>query len=72
MDDLEKMEGENPAIGVILCRSKSRTVVEYALRESRKPIGVATNRMVSTLPVELQGDLPAPEQAARLLEGCFQ
>jgi predicted nuclease of restriction endonuclease-like (RecB) superfamily len=72
LDDLVKMEDENPAIGIILCRSKSRTVVEYALRESRKPIGVASYRMVSTLPLELQGELPAPEQVAKLLEGCFK
>lgn len=69
LDDLVREEGENPAVGIILCKSKNRTVVEYALRESNKPIGVATFQTVSTLPDEWKGKLPAPEQAAMLLEG---
>jgi len=68
LDDRVRMEDENPSIGIILCKSKNRTVVEYALREVKKPIGVATYQIVSTLPKELQGELPAPEQVAKLLE----
>jgi len=69
LDDLVREEGESPAVGIILCKSKNRTVVEYALRESNKPIGVATFRTVSTLPDEWKGKLPAPEQVAMLLNG---
>lgn len=69
LDDLVRMSDENPSIGIILCKSKDKTIVEYALRESNKPIGVATYRIVATLPSELQGQLPAPEQVARLFEG---
>lgn len=68
LDDTGRMDGENPAIGIILCRDKKRTIVEYALRESNKPIGVAAYRMVSELPNELQGQLPRPEQVALLME----
>lgn len=68
LDDTVRLADENPAIGIILCRSKDRTIVEYALRESNKPIGVGTYRMVPTLPAELQGQLPSPEQIALLLE----
>lgn len=68
LDDMARMADENPSIGIILCKSKNKTIVEYALRESNKPIGVATYRIVSTLPADLQGHLPAPEQIARLLE----
>lgn len=69
LDDLVRMKDENPSIGIILCKSKNKTIVEYALKESNKPIGVATYRIVSTLPKELQGQLPSPEQVAKLLEG---
>jgi hypothetical protein len=69
LDEQVRVEGENPAIGIILCKSKDKTIVEYALRESNKPIGVATYRMVTTLPHEYEGQLPAPEQVAKLLEG---
>lgn len=43
-------------------------IVEYALRESKKPIGVASYRIVSSLPKGLSKQLPAPEQVAKLLE----
>ena len=69
LDDKLRLEGENPAIGIILCKDKKKTIVEYALRESNKPIGVASYRILNTLPQELRGILPSPEQIARLLEG---
>ncbi len=68
LDDKVKMEDENPSIGIILCKSKDKTIVEYALKESNKPIGVAAYQVVSTLPKELKGQLPAPEQIALLLD----
>ena len=61
-------ESENPSIGIILCKEKSRTVVEYALHDARKPIGVATYEITKTLPKSLKGELPSPEQIAQLLE----
>lgn len=69
LDDKVRLEEENSAIGIILCKSKDKTIVEYALKESNKPIGVATYRIVSRLPQQLQNQLPAPEQVALLLEG---
>ena len=68
LDDLVRMPDENPSIGIILCKSKNRVVVEYALRESKKPIGVSSYRMVSRVPKELAGELPEPAQISRLLE----
>ena len=69
LDDTVRMEDEKPSIGIILYKSKDKIIVEYALLESNKPIGVGAYRMVSTLPKELEGELPAPEQIARLLGG---
>ena len=63
------VKDENPSIGIILCKEKNRTVVEYALHDARKPIGVATYRMVKRLPRELKGQLPSPAEIAQLLEG---
>lgn len=56
--------------GIILCKEKSRTIVEYALHDARKPIGVATYRTVKRLPKEFKGQLPAPEEIIKLLEGA--
>ncbi len=68
LDDRVRMEDENPSIGIILCKSRNKTIVAYALKESTKPIGVASYRVVSTLPEELRGQLPAPDQVSKLLE----
>ncbi|MBD2454641.1 DUF1016 domain-containing protein [Nostoc sp. FACHB-87] len=69
LDDLSRLPDENLSIGIILCKSKNKTIVEYALRESNKPIGVATYKVFSALPQDLKNQLPAPEQVAKLLEG---
>ncbi|MDK2989590.1 MAG: hypothetical protein PWR16_1119 [Methanoculleus sp.] len=68
LDHRVREEGENPSIGIILCKEKNRTIVEYALQSSTSPIGVATYRTVRELPRELRDQLPGPEEIARLLE----
>lgn len=68
LDDFVKQPHENPSIGIILCKSRNKTIVEYALRKSNKPIGVAEYKIVSTLPEKLKGKLPSPEEISKLLE----
>lgn len=68
LDRKVRQEDENPSIGIILCKEKSRTIVEYALHDANKPIGVATYEITRTLPRELKGQLPRPEEIAALLE----
>jgi predicted nuclease of restriction endonuclease-like (RecB) superfamily len=67
LDTQEKMEGENPPIGIIVCRSKNKTVVEYALRSATRPIGVATYEIVTALPEAYRDELPSPEAIAERL-----
>jgi predicted nuclease of restriction endonuclease-like (RecB) superfamily len=64
VDDLLRHPDDKPSIGLLLCKGKDRLVVEYALRDVQKPIGVAEweTRLVETLPEELQGSLPTVEQ----------
>ena len=50
LNDTVKLPHENPAIGIIICKSKSRMIVEYALKSSNMPIGVATYSLSSELP----------------------
>jgi len=68
LDRQVRQVDENSSIGIILCKEKSRTIVEYALHDARKPIGVATYEITKTLPRELRGQLPQPEEIAALLE----
>jgi predicted nuclease of restriction endonuclease-like (RecB) superfamily len=61
LNDTIKLPHENPAIGIIICKSKNRTVVEYALKTAMLPIGVATYNLTNTLPEEYQSLLPSTE-----------
>lgn len=67
LDDQSRMKDERPSIGMILCRTKDRAIVEYALRESKKPIGVASYQIVKRLPKALAGELPEPKEIEKLL-----
>jgi predicted nuclease of restriction endonuclease-like (RecB) superfamily len=68
LDAKVRQRDENPSIGIILCKDKKRTIVEYTLRDARKPIGVATYAITRTLPKNLQGQLPSADAISRLLE----
>ncbi len=55
---------DQPTIGILLCKGREDLLVEYALRDMTKPIGVANweSRLVQSLPVELAGRLLTVEQ----------
>ncbi|MBQ3959533.1 MAG: DUF1016 family protein [Muribaculaceae bacterium] len=67
IDDLVKMPEDNPTIGLLLCRTKNNTKVEYALRGMTQPLGVAeyqTNKMIE----ELKSELPSIDALESTLE----
>ena len=68
LDDRVRVKGENPSIGIIVCKSKNKTIVEYALRETKRPIGVSAYKIMTKLPRELASELPSPEQVSMLLD----
>ena len=67
LDASERLPEENPPIGIIICRGKNKTVVEYALRNATRPLGIATYSVVPRLPENIQTELPSPEQIAERL-----
>ncbi len=71
LNDTVKLEDENPSIGIIVCKEKSRTTVEYALKEINLPIGVTTYKVTPTLPRDYKKYLPSPETIINSLEGMF-
>lgn len=68
LNDTVKLPHENPAIGIIICKSKSRTIVEYALKSSNMPIGVATYRLSPELPEAYRELLPTSEEIIKKIE----
>jgi predicted nuclease of restriction endonuclease-like (RecB) superfamily len=67
LDNMVKEKNENSSIGIILCKDKKHTIVEYALRVSTKPIAVARYRVTDKLPSRLKKELPEPEQIKKLI-----
>ena len=64
VDTLVKTSQDAPTIGIILCKGKNQTVVEYTLRDAKSPIGVAEYRL---LPPRLKAELPEAKQLKKLV-----
>ncbi len=56
VDDLLRTDGDQPSIGLVLCRSRNRVVAEYSLRDMRKALGVATYELLPS-PERLEAEL---------------
>ncbi|MFH0968500.1 MAG: PDDEXK nuclease domain-containing protein [Methanobacteriota archaeon] len=61
VDDLIRQEGDNPTIGILLCKQKNEAIAEYSLRDLNKPIGVSEYELTKVLSEELQKKLPSIE-----------
>ncbi len=62
IDDLLKHADDNPSIGLILCKTKNKIIVEYALRDTSKPIGVSSVKLTENLPDEIKRNMPSIEE----------
>ncbi len=62
VDDLLKTEADQQTIGILLCKSKDKIEVEYALRDINKPIGVSEFTFTEILPEELKAEIPTIEE----------
>jgi predicted nuclease of restriction endonuclease-like (RecB) superfamily len=69
LNEQVKLPDENDAIGIIICKSKKKTVVEYALKNTAQPIGIATYSLTSHLPLAYQHLLPSEEEIRERLQG---
>ena len=71
LNDKIKLPHENEAIGIIICKSKDRTIVEYSLRTGNLPIGVATYSTSAILPEKYQDILPSVEEISEKIQQYF-
>lgn len=62
VDDRLKHPSDHPSIGLILCKAKDQIIVEYALRDTAKPMGIAEFRLFEKLPERLKKSLPSIEE----------
>ena len=69
VDDRLRDKDDTPSIGIILCKTRDRVVVEYALRDTHKPIGVAAYKLTKALPRKFKGTLPTIKELEAELGG---
>lgn len=62
VDGVLKSEADNASIGILICKSKHATVVEYALKDIHKPIGVSEYIITQNLPDKFKSSLPSIEE----------
>lgn len=67
VDEQLRGDGDQPTIGLLLCKSKDRLVAEYALSDIQKPMGLSTYTLSHTLPEALRDKLPSIEAIEREL-----
>ena len=67
LDDHVKKPHENPSIGIVLCKSSNKELVEYVIQDYHKPMGVATYKTSAEMPENLRKALPDVEQLRNLL-----
>jgi predicted nuclease of restriction endonuclease-like (RecB) superfamily len=65
-----RKEGNNPTIGILICKNKDRLVAEYALSDIHKPIGVSEYQLTHILPDDLKPSLPSIEELEKELGGA--
>jgi len=68
VDDLIRQDGDNPTIGILLCREKNKAIAEYALRGIQKPMGVSEYLLTRALSEELKGRLPSVEEIEKVIK----
>ena len=72
LNETVKTEDENPSIGIIICKGKDRTTVEYALKDMNSPMGVASYSLQGELPKDMENLLPTAEEIILHLEKYIQ
>lgn len=68
VDGILKKEQDNPSIGLLLCKSKNNVVAEYSLKDMSKPIGVSEYKITSSLPDNLEKQLPSIEDIQKRIQ----
>ena len=67
VDEQRRSDGDQPTIGLLLCKNKDRLVAEYALSDIHKPMGISEYTLSHALPENLRDQLPSIEAIEREL-----
>lgn len=67
LDDQVRLPQENDSIGIILCKEKNNSVVEFSVRKVDNAMGVAKYRTTREVPEEMKGILPDAHELIKIL-----
>ncbi|WP_231714634.1 DUF1016 domain-containing protein [Desulfonema ishimotonii] len=67
VDEQFRKKGDEPTIGILLCKNRDKLVAEYALSDIHKPIGVSEYQLTQSLPENLKSSLPSIEEIEAVL-----
>jgi predicted nuclease of restriction endonuclease-like (RecB) superfamily len=62
VDDKLKHASDQPSIGILLCKTPDKVVVEYSLKNINSPLGISEYTLVNSIPENLKGELPDIEE----------
>jgi predicted nuclease of restriction endonuclease-like (RecB) superfamily len=68
VDSQLRRNGDNPTIGILLCKKKDKIDVEYLLRDIHKPMGISEYKLTNAIPENIKAQLPSIEEIERELE----
>jgi predicted nuclease of restriction endonuclease-like (RecB) superfamily len=68
IDGILKTKKDDPTIGILICKSKNNTVVEYSIKDINKPIGVSRYNIVSNLEEKIKSSLSTIEEIEKEME----
>lgn len=64
-----RSESDQPTVGILICKTKDTVVVEYALSDIKKPIGVSEYQLTKSLPKKFKSSLPSIKEIEAELAG---
>ena len=70
IDETLKKEGDNPTIGLLLCKNKDKLSVEWSLKSSNSPIGVSSYQIQNNIPKSILDKLPTEKDINMYINDC--
>ena len=69
VDKLLKADDDNQTIGLLICKSKDKTLVEWSFQDVNKPLGVASHELQNVIDSTIDENLPSIEQIESAVNG---
>lgn len=69
VDKLLKADDDNQTIGLLICKSKDKTLVEWSFQDVNKPLGVASYELQNVIDSTIDENLPSIEQIESAVNG---